>query len=100
VQDQFIIPSFEKIFSTWKLHIDNNLTDFRKYSEISLYIYLIVTFIGFGIFWMMYLNKLNTQLNQTIQMLNMIPISMLPKERKDIREFLSNIIREANKKKN
>jgi hypothetical protein len=100
VQDQFIIPSFEKIFSTWKLHIDNNLADFRKYSEISLYIYLIVTFIGFGIFWMMYLNKLNTQLNQTIQMLNMIPISMLPKERKDIREFLSNIIREANKKKN
>lgn len=34
-----------------------------------------------------------------MQMLNMIPIRMLPKSRKDIRDFFNWIIKESNKNK-
>ena len=46
---------------------------------------MIVSLTGFVLLWLLYLNKLNVKLNQTIQMLNMIPMKMLPKGRKDIR---------------
>ena len=42
---------------------------------------------------------MNTQLNQTIQMLNMIPFKLLPKSRKETKQFITWIIKEANKKK-
>jgi len=61
--------------------------------------FLIVSLIGFVILWALYLNKLNMRINQTIQMLNMIPMKMLPKGRTDIRDFFNWIIREANKNK-
>ena len=64
-----------------------------------LALYMIVSLIGFVMLWLLYLNKLNIRLNQTIQMLNMIPMKMLPKGRKDIRDFFNWIIREANKNK-
>ncbi len=64
-----------------------------------LYVYVILTSLGFMIFWMMYLKKMNTQLNQTIQMLNMIPFKLLPKSRKETKQFITWIIKEANKKK-
>lgn len=38
-------------------------------------------------------------MNRTIQMLNMIPMGMLPKDRKDTREFIEWLIKMANKKK-
>ena len=60
---------------------------------------MIVSLVGFVLLWWLYLNKLNVRLNQTIQMLNMIPMKMLPKGRKDIRDFFNWIIREANKNK-
>jgi hypothetical protein len=47
-----------------------------------LYVYIIFTLLAFLIFWLMYLKRMNTQLNQTIQMLNMIPFKLLPKSRK------------------
>ncbi len=41
---------------------------------------------------MIYLKGQNTKMNQTIQMLNMIPINMLPKARRDTRDFLNWLI--------
>jgi len=70
----------------------NNLT-------LGIVVYLILSVIGFIFLWILYLRKLNVRLNQTIQMLNMIPIRMLPKNRKDIRDFFSWIIKEANRNK-
>lgn len=67
---------------------------------VILVLYLMVSVIGYFLIWLLYLKKLNVKLNQTIQMLNMIPIKMLPKSRKDIRDFFSWIIREANRYKN
>lgn len=58
-----------------------------------------MSLIGFTLLWLLYLNKLNVRLNQTMQMLNMIPIRMLPKSRKDIRDFFNWIIKESNKNK-
>jgi hypothetical protein len=61
---------------------------------------MIMSGIVFLLLWLLYLRRLNVKLNQTIQMLNMIPIRMLPKSRRDIRDFFAWIIREANRNKN
>jgi hypothetical protein len=65
-----------------------------------LVLYMIMSGIVFLLLWLLYLRRLNVKLNQTIQMLNMIPIRMLPKSRRDIRDFFAWIIREANRNKN
>jgi hypothetical protein len=49
---------------------------------ILLYVFVILSVLSFLLFWLYYLRKLNTELNQTIQMLNMIPFKLLPKSRK------------------
>jgi hypothetical protein len=59
-----------------------------------------ITIIGFILLWGVYLRRLNLRLNQTIQMLNMIPIKMLPKGRQDIAEFFNWIIQQANNYEN
>jgi hypothetical protein len=62
-----------------------------------LVMYLVASAFGFLLLWLLYLRRLNVRLNQTIQMLNMIPIRMLPKSRRDIRDFFAWIIRQANR---
>jgi hypothetical protein len=57
-----------------------------------IYIYVSFTLISYFTFWMIYLRGQNTKVNQTIQMLNMIPINMLPKNRRDTRDFLNWLI--------
>ena len=64
-----------------------------------LYIFIIISTLSFLLFWLYYLRKLNTEINQTIQMLNMIPFKLLPKSRKETKMFIAWIIREANKTK-
>jgi len=76
-----------------------NISSTISLCSIMLYVYIILTSLAFLIFWMMYLKKMNTQLNQTIQMLNMIPFKLLPKSRKETKQFITWIIKEANKKK-
>ena len=49
---------------------------------IVFYLYVILTLFGFLIGWLTYLRSINTDMNQTIQMLNMIPLKLLPKSRK------------------
>lgn len=66
---------------------------------IMLYVFIILSVLCFLLFWLYYLRKLNTELNQTIQMLNMIPFKLLPKSRKETKLFIAWIIREANKTK-
>lgn len=68
-------------------------------SSIFLYIFTVLTFLFFLSFWLMYLRELNTGLNQTIQMLNMIPLKVLPNSNKETKRFIRWIIRESNKKK-
>ena len=65
--------------------------------SILLYVFIIVSIILFLLVWLYYLRSLNTSLNQTIQMLNMIPFKLLPKSRKETKLFIAWIIREANK---
>jgi hypothetical protein len=60
----------------------DNINGTVSLCSIMLYVYIIITVLAFLIFWMMYLKRMNTQLNQTIQMLNMIPFKLLPKSRK------------------
>lgn len=64
---------------------------------ILLYVFVILSVLAFLLLWLYYLRKLNTELNQTIQMLNMIPFKLLPKSRKETKLFIAWIIREANK---
>lgn len=67
--------------------------------SIMLYVFIILSLICFLLLWLYYLRRLNTELNQTIQMLNMIPFKLLPKSRKETKQFIAWIIREANKTK-
>lgn len=76
-------PAMLIILSTWRDYFINSIDSFKQFSNIIIYLYLIITVISFLSLWMIYLNKLNSKLNMTIQMLNMIPIRMLPKGRKD-----------------
>lgn len=73
------------------------LTSAGNIITLFLALYLVVSGIGFLLLWLLYLRRLNVRLNQTIQMLNMIPIRMLPKSRRDIRDFFAWIIRQANR---
>lgn len=62
-----------------------------------LAMYILISVLGFSLLWFLYLNKLNMKMNQTMQMLNMIPMRMLPKNKKDVRDFFDWILRESNK---
>lgn len=68
-------------------------------TSIFLYIFAVITMLLFVSVWLMYLRELNLGLNQTIQMLNMIPLKVLPNSNKETKRFIRWIIRESNKKK-
>lgn len=81
------------VLASWQDVTDQNISSTVSLCSIMLYVYIIITTFGFLIFWMMYLKKMNTQLNQTIQMLNMIPFKLLPKSRKETKQFITWIIK-------
>jgi ABC-type Fe3+ transport system permease subunit len=99
VQYDYINLLLMDIFGIWKSSLDGSLTSTRNSLTLTIVLFLICSILGFLFLWALYLSKLNVRLNQTIQMLNMIPIRMLPKSRKDIRDFFSWIIKEANRNK-
>jgi hypothetical protein len=80
------------ILSKWKDYFLTQASDFKTYSNAMIYLYIIITLLGYVFLWMIYLRNQNTKMNQTIQMLNMIPMNMLPKNRKDTRDFLNWLI--------
>lgn len=87
------------LFSKWKDAFNSSIATTRSRLTIVLALYIIMSLVAFALLWALYLNKLNVRLNQTMQMLNMIPIRMLPKGRRDIRDFFNWIIKESNKNK-
>ena len=54
--------------------------DFRI--TICFYLYVVVMCFMFAIPWSLYLRRMNIKLNQTIQILNVIPMSLIPVGRK------------------
>lgn len=60
---------------------------------ILLYVFIVLTVVLLLPLWLYYLRKLNTEMNQMIQMLNMIPFKLLPKSRKETRLFIAWIMR-------
>ena len=87
------------LFHKWKDAFNQSVATARSRLTVILAMYIIMSLFGFALLWALYLNKLNIRMNQTIQMLNMIPIRMLPKGRRDVRDFFNWIIKEANKNK-
>jgi len=81
-------PAMLLILKTWKNYFTNEINSFKSFSTILIYLYITMTIISFLSLWMIYLNKQNDKMNRTIQMLNMIPMGMIPKNRKDTREFI------------
>jgi len=70
------------MLNIWKEEMTTNSNSFLSLCTILLYVFIILSIISFLLFWLYYLRKVNTELNQTIQMLNMIPFKLLPKSRK------------------
>ena len=85
------------VFDLWKKTFDEDVAAIINTVTIVLVLYISFSLLGYLMLLAIYLRSLNRKLNQTIQMLNMIPIRMLPKSRKDIRDFFSWIIKKANK---
>ena len=95
----YVLPVLVGMISQWEQSMSAQGSSFISLCTILLYVYIIISVLAFLIFWLYYLRKLNTELNQTIQMLNMIPFKLLPKSRKETKAFIAWIIREANKTK-
>jgi hypothetical protein len=85
-------PAIMMILGQWKDYFTTQVSTFQAYSNAIIYLYITCTFIGYVSLWMIYLRNQNTKMNQTIQMLNMIPMNMLPKNRKDTKDFLNWLI--------
>lgn len=95
----YVIPALLQMMQVWKDSMSVQGTSLVNLTSIMLYVFIIVSILAFLLLWLYYLRKLNTELNQTIQMLNMIPFKLLPKSRKETKMFIAWIIREANKTK-
>lgn len=87
------------ILALWDATVTTNGDYVVNACSLMLYLFTIVSALFFLLFWLYYLRKMNTELNQTIQMLNMIPFKLLPKSRKETKLFIAWIIRESNKTK-
>lgn len=85
-------PAMMIIFQAWRDYFVTQAQSLISLSNIVTYLYITLTFLGYVSLWMIYLKNQNTKMNQTIQMLNMIPMKMLPKNRKDTRDFLNWLI--------
>lgn len=92
-------PALILILTTWENYFITSIESFKSISNIIIYLYIAATILAFLSFWMIYLNRQNDKMNRTIQMLNMIPMGMMPKNRRDTRDFIEWLIRMANKKK-
>ena len=78
IQYDYINKYLLNLFEVWKREFNNSLTSKKNTLLVCLALYVIITVLGFIIVWGVYLKRLNLRLNQSIQMLNMIPIKMLP----------------------
>jgi hypothetical protein len=91
--EKYVVPSLISVLQSWETTMNSSIASAISLCSILLYVYIIITLLAFLVFWMMYLKRMNTQLNQTIQMLNMIPFKLLPKSRKETKQFITWIIK-------
>lgn len=83
----------------WKTRIKVQVDRANNLVAILFYVYIFAGVVFFFVGWMIYLGKLNSEINEAIKMLNMIPFKLLSSSRKETRSFIVWIIKEANKKK-
>lgn len=95
----YIEPAILSLLSMEQNFLVTIFSSSASLTSIFFYIYAVVTLLLFISLWLMYLRELNVGLNQTIQMLNMIPLKVLPNSNKETKRFIRWIIRESNKKK-
>lgn len=84
---------------TWENSMKNQVNNAKNLISIIFYIYILAGMLFFFIIGLLYMNKVNNEINEAIRMLNMIPFQLLSSSRKETRNFIIWIIREANKKK-
>ena len=80
----------------WMGEMNGKVKQAKSVCEIVFYVFLFVGVLGFLVCWLLYLSKINTEINEAIRMLNMIPFKLLSNARKETRDFIVWIIREAN----
>lgn len=86
------------MIDTWRASMTDQVNKTTSLVSIMFYVYLFVGLIGFTVAWLIYLSKLNDEMNESIRMLNMIPFRLLSRCRKETRSFIVWIIKEANMK--
>ena len=92
-QYRFLNRHILAILKSWYGYFKSSINSDIDTLILLLVFYIVITLIGFLLILFIYSSKINRRLNETIQMLNMIPLNMLPKNRKDIRDFFFWIIK-------
>lgn len=87
------------MLSSWEESLGSMVGSAVNICSIIFYVFIFMGVLGFLICWLLYLGKVNREINEAIRMLNMIPFRLLSNARKETREFIVWIIREANIKK-
>lgn len=87
------------MINVWKESMKEQVDKATNLVSIAFYVYIFAGMLSFFIIWLIYLSKINNEINEAIRMLNMIPFKLLSSSRKETRNFIVWIIREANKKK-
>jgi hypothetical protein len=83
----FAVAAVHKLINYEHDMIQTNILSTQNIQLLLLIIFILVIIFFFVGFWVPFLNSLNIQINQTIEMLNMIPINVI-KENKSIRRFV------------
>ena len=91
--EEYGAPALLYMMDVWNETMSSLIDSSRGVCQIVFYIYAVLIILGFFIGCLMYLSKLNMELNEGIKMLNMIPFKLLSRSRKETRQFLLWIIR-------
>ncbi|EGR30840.1 PAS domain S-box family protein [Ichthyophthirius multifiliis] len=101
-QDQslynYVRPCISYLIDFEQQYIQQQLNSAKSFQALFVSIFSILLILSYLIFWIPKISSMNTQLNRTIQMLNMIPINVI-KENINIRRFVKNLIKQMDKTK-
>lgn len=86
-------PALLRMMKIWMETINGLISQAISICSILFYVYIVISILGFLFGFLVYLSRFNTELNEAIKMLNMIPFKLLSRSRKETRKFLVWIIR-------
>ncbi|EGR29894.1 PAS domain S-box family protein [Ichthyophthirius multifiliis] len=92
----YVRPSFQYLLNFEISFIYDKLDSAKSLQTSLVAIFSVLMFFAYLLFWLPKISSLKTQLNRTIQMINMMPINLI-KENINIRRFVKVLIKQMDK---